>query len=226
MGSIPSAAHIERKGISDMSAEYLKAKIGHLKAQRDRAIADAECFRSLNDALIEDNEQLQSKLEQTEALWQATAKTLQDEIDRLTLELAEERKEHSKVVAFWSSDQCEFNRLRAENENLKKALDSARHSMGVCEESYKPIIQKLHSENAQLRAELADERDRHDRLQDFEVAEAKQYAEVKAKAERAGMAYNVVMRLLEQQGYPVGPLFIETAMLVAAEERKAKCDRG
>ena len=200
----------------------LKERIGQLKEQRDRAVADANRFIILNDALIEDCENLQNKLEQAETLWKATAKTLQDEIDRLTAELVEERKQHSDAAANWSDEQCKCNRLRAENEKLKKALDSACGSMGVCKESYTTLIQKLHSENDRLTVELRDERDRYDKLTSYEQERNKMLQEAKTKAKRAEMAYNTVMSILERDGYDVLSLFIETGFTVAAAEMKEK----
>lgn len=204
----------------------LKERIGQLKEQRNRAVADANRFIVLNDALIEDCENLQNKLEQAETLWKATAKTLQDEIDWLTAELAEERKQHSDAAVFWPDDQCELNRLRAENEKLKKALDSACGSMGVCKESYTTLIQKLHSENDRLCKELIDERDRYDKLTSYEQERNKMLQEAKTKAKRAEMAYNTVMNILERDGYDVLSLFIETGFTVATAEMKEKHDRG
>lgn len=196
------------------------------KAENERLEKEVKMYASVNDSLIEDQEILKKKLHDNETLWKATAKTLQDEIDRLTKELDEERKQHSDLAASCLDDQCECNRLRVENEKLKKALDSACSSMGVCKESYTTLIQKLNSENDQLRKELIDERDCYDKLTSYEQERNKMLQEAKTKAKRAEMAYNTVMSILERDGYDVFSLFIETGVTVAAAEMKEKHDRG
>lgn len=110
-----------------MNVEYLKTKIGHLKEQRERAVADANRFRLLNDSLIEDNEALQKEV-------------------------------------------------------------------------------------ARLRAELADERDRYDRLSDFELAEAKELAHAK-------LMFNIAFSYLDQTGYDVEKLGHIVALRTIFEER-------
>lgn len=131
----------------------IKETIRKLKEERDRAVADANRFITLNDALIEDCENLQNKLEQAETLWKATAKTLQDEIDRLTKELDEERKQHSDTAAAYSDEQCKCNRLRDENVDLKKRLELAAPHWGDTIHSMQTEILQYRAENAQLLAE-------------------------------------------------------------------------
>lgn len=60
-------------------------------------------------------------------------------------------------------------------------------AMGSCSEAHKQIYDLVLSQQKrieELTEELKDERYRHDRLQDFEVAEAQELARVKAERDR------------------------------------------
>lgn len=153
---------IEFKPITELANELLTTRMENIRLKDNFARTTA-----INDSLIEDNERLQKKLEQTESLWQSTTKTLQDEIDQLRAQL---------------------NVADTNLENVGKGWDF-----------WMDEAQKLQTENDQLRTELAEERDRHDKLQDFEVAEAKDFQEAK-------LYLRILLEYLQETGYDVEKL--------------------
>lgn len=59
--------------------------------------------------------------------------------------------------------------------------------------------EQMKAENARLKAELAEERSRFDKLSDFEVAEAKDFQEAK-------LYLRILMEYLQENGYDVEKL--------------------
>ena len=100
-----------------------------------------------------------------------------------------------------------FFNLKDDNKRLQKKLEQT-------EALWKDTTQALQTEIDQLRAELADERDRHDRLQDFEVAESKQLAEAKEWQDR----FETAIKLLKNDGYDVSSLVVQIAVYRTLKE--------
>lgn len=80
--------------------QQLLEELTEAKTESERLEKEVKMYASVNDSLIEDNEALQAKLKQTESLWKATAQTLQDEIDQLRAELADERDRFDRLSDF------------------------------------------------------------------------------------------------------------------------------
>ena len=98
-----------------------------------------------------------------------------------------------------------FFNLKDDNKRLQKKLEQT-------EALWKDTTQALQTEIDQLRAELANERDRHDRPQDFEVAESKQLAEAKQEAKEWQDRFVTALKLLKNDGYDVSSLVVQIAV--------------
>lgn len=87
------------------------------------------------------------------------------------------------------------------------------------------IIRKLTGENKalkadieSLKAELTDERDRFDRLTDFELDESKELTRWRQTAAERKLLFNIAMNLLDSSGYNVSKLLQDVAEIKVAME--------
>lgn len=108
------------------------------------------------------------------------------------LEMAIQSMEQMSGMVFENKElRAENATLRTEVEELKDAIDDMEDSLGfqyeqrtLSEQRYLVADRErdtLKSELRKLEAELRDERDRFDKLSDFEVAEAQELAELRAR---------------------------------------------
>ena len=135
---------IEFEQLTELAEELLTTRMENLRLKGDFARTTA-----INDSLIEDNERLQKKLEQTESLWQSTAKTLQDEINQLRTELAEERDRHDKLQDFEVAEAKDFQEAKLYLRILLEYLQETGYDVEKLEKiiALKRCIMKLEETN-------------------------------------------------------------------------------
>lgn len=120
---------------------------------------------------------------------------LTDELEKLKLENLRLKADFSRATAI-------NDKLIEENEQLKaklKAFETNLEAVGNGWDYWMNEAQRLQNENDQLREELADERNNHDRLQDFEVAESEELREAK-------LYLRILLEYLGESGYDVEKL--------------------
>lgn len=103
-------------------------------------------------------------------------------------------------------------RLKADVKRFAEINDSLIEDNERLQEKLKEVL----AERNQLIEELTDERDRHDRLQDFEVAEAKELTDAKRIAEDWKNRFKIAVTVLALENYDVEDL-IQTVSQIRAE---------
>jgi hypothetical protein len=103
-------------------------------------------------------------------------------------------------------------RLKADVKRFAEINDSLIEDNERLQEKLKEVL----AERNQLIEELTDERDRHDRLQDFEVAEAKELTDAKRIAEDWKNRFKIAVTVLALKDYDVEDL-IQTVSQIRAE---------
>ena len=128
-------------------------------------------------------------------------------------ELAELKLENLRLKGDFALAKTINDELIEENERLEKEIDRLRDKGGSLasynesveaklkhtEKVWREESKALQTEIDRLRTELAEERNNHDRLQDFEVAEAEELREAK-------LYLRILLEYLGESGYDVEKL--------------------